>query len=78
MVSEHIIDDSDDRLTATTVGRIECGSGLFEGPYRSDEWAQPPVSKPVLQLGKPRAIGFDDEEDRPVRCRAGSAAVPRC
>ena len=47
------------------VGRVERGRCLRQGVGRSDEWAQPPVPQPVLQLGKARAIGLDDEEDRP-------------
>jgi len=57
------VDDADNRLAMTTMGRVErCGS-VFEGVYLSDDWTQPSLSKPELQCGKPRAIGFDDEKD---------------
>ncbi len=47
------------------LGRVECCDSLFEGVYRPDEWTKPTLSKPELQLGKRRAIGFDDEKDGP-------------
>jgi len=65
VVGSYIADDADDRLAATTVGRVERCRSLFEGVYGSNEWTQPPISKPVLQRGKRCAIGFDDEEDSP-------------
>ena len=72
--------DSDDRLAASVMGRVECRWRLREWTHRSDDRTQPPVPEPSFQSDETGAIGFDDEEDRPPvlgKRRGGSAMVTR-
>src|SRR5215471_7785955 len=55
--------NSDDRLPADPLGRVEGGDGVVEGRDVADVRPQPSVPHPLDDLTQLRAIGLDNEVD---------------